>query len=150
MRLISEIWNLGNLFEDHLKFISCNGNFGLPVLYLWLLTFLFSAILAVKDEKMQCAVPKTKPVLEEFIPLKKEQEEDDGDDSKKGNDYRDQKNWMSSVQLWNSDDNHHSNYKLETKVQTICPKNNNYGVLFFCPFDNHFIICFSFWMVTEK
>ncbi|KAA0046009.1 myb family transcription factor EFM-like [Cucumis melo var. makuwa] len=73
------------------------------------------AILAVKDEKMQCAVLKTKPVLEEFIPLKKEQEEDDDDDSKKGNDCRDQKNWMSSVQLWNSDDNHHSNYKLETK-----------------------------------
>ncbi|XP_022148673.1 transcription factor HHO6-like [Momordica charantia] len=70
------------------------------------------AILAVKEESIQCAAPKTRPVLEEFIPLKKEQdveEEDEEDDGfRKGKEYRDQKNWMSSVQLWNSDGNHHS------------------------------------------
>lgn len=74
---------------------------------------------------MQCAVPKTQPVLEEFIPLKKERDEEE-DNFRKGKDYRDQKNWMSSVQLWNSDDNHHStdynsydrkrDSKFETKV----------------------------------
>lgn len=87
-----------------------------------------SAILAVKEESIQCAVPRTLPVLEEFIPLKKERDDDDEeeDNFRKGKDYRDQKNWMSSVQLWNSDDNHHhsTNYsydrkrdsKFETKV----------------------------------
>lgn len=76
------------------------------------------AILAVKEESMQCAVPKTQPVLEEFIPLKKERDEEDDDDFKKGKDYRDQKNWMSSVQLWNSDTDYTYDRKRDSKLET--------------------------------
>lgn len=84
---------------------------------------------------MQCAVPKTQPVLEEFIPLKKERDEEDDDDFKKGKDYRDQKNWMSSVQLWNSDTDYTYDRKRDSKLETkvrISPKNNNSGILLFC------------------
>ena len=64
-----------------------------------------SAILAVKEESLLCVVPKPQPVLEEFIPMKKECYEEEQED---------QKNWMSSVQLWKSDRKRDS--KFETKV----------------------------------
>ncbi|XP_023530102.1 transcription factor HHO6-like [Cucurbita pepo subsp. pepo] len=63
------------------------------------------AILALKGSSLQCvssscSSPKTKPVLEEFISLNK----DSPNDNEKKQDCRDKKEWMSSVQLWNSDD----------------------------------------------
>ena len=61
---------------------------------------------------MQCSVSRTQPVLEEFKSLKKEFDEQD---FRNGKNYRDQKNWMRSVQLWNSDDSKRDS-KFETKV----------------------------------
>ncbi|XP_022135634.1 transcription factor HHO6 [Momordica charantia] len=61
------------------------------------------AILALKDSSLQCgsscSSPKPKPVLEEFISLKK-----DSDENEEEQDSRDKKEWMSSVQLWKTDD----------------------------------------------
>ncbi|XP_021896708.1 transcription factor HHO6 isoform X1 [Carica papaya] len=88
------------------------------------------AIIALKEESMRYAAKNALPVLEEFIPLKKrdrdEEDEEDRAAARKKEDCRDKKNWMSSVQLWNSEDlpsstvNHRSfdpkqNHKLETK-----------------------------------
>lgn len=78
------------------------------------------AAISVLKESMQCSVPnEVQPVLEEFIPLKKDC--DQNEENKKEKDYKDKKNWMSSVQLWNSEDYSStdctkSNPKLDTKV----------------------------------
>lgn len=82
------------------------------------------AILLLKEESIQCAARNAQPVLEQFIPLKKD---DNGDeegssittknekDSNSNN--KDKKNWLSSVQLWKSDEDSHSiDKKPETKV----------------------------------
>jgi hypothetical protein len=92
-----------------------------------LLFFLVAAIQVLREELMQRGASKTQqPVLEEFIPLKKnidDHHEKDGLIEEK--DSKDKKNWMSSVQLWNADDHHPStdylsdpkqNLKLESKV----------------------------------
>lgn len=98
-----------------------------------------AAILILKEELEKCRRENCVPVLEEFIPLKKEidhSEENHDIDRDKNNECRDKKNWMSSVQLWNTttttttDDNNNNNNngsesdhkvlnngnKLETKV----------------------------------
>ncbi|CAL1372507.1 unnamed protein product [Linum trigynum] len=69
------------------------------------------AIIVVKESIQRCASSKQPPVLEEFIPLKRSCEEDEDerkDNSRIKNDKdsssKDKKNWMSSVQLWSSDD----------------------------------------------
>ncbi|POO03062.1 GARP transcription factor [Trema orientale] len=64
------------------------------------------AILALKEESAQCGALNAQPVLEEFIPLKKdcEEHEEITKNNKNEKDSRDKKNWMSSVQLWNTDD----------------------------------------------
>ncbi|XP_065857435.1 transcription factor HRS1-like isoform X2 [Euphorbia lathyris] len=67
------------------------------------------AIQCLKAESMKCAASNIQPVLEEFIPLKINCRDDDDEDqtdvhSKKEKDSRDKKNWMSSVQLWNTND----------------------------------------------
>lgn len=66
---------------------------------------------------MQCAAPSAEPVLEEFIPLKKDcDEENEGPNSnRKEKDSRDKKNWMSSVQLWNTDDCPNADYTYDPK-----------------------------------
>ncbi|KAJ7946022.1 myb family transcription factor EFM-like [Quillaja saponaria] len=74
------------------------------------------AILILKEESLQCRRPNSQPVLEEFIPLKKECEQNE--EHKKEKDCRDKKNWMSSVQLWNSDD-------FPTTNDTCEPKQNS-------------------------
>ncbi|KAJ4963401.1 hypothetical protein NE237_023340 [Protea cynaroides] len=58
------------------------------------------AIKALKEQTMQCTESDVRPVMEEFIPLKKISNEDG--EVKKENDFRDKKNWMRSVQLWSS------------------------------------------------
>jgi len=97
--------------------------------------FFIAAILVLKEELEKCRSKNCVPVLEEFIPLKKEidqSEENNDNDRDKNNDNecsKDKKNWMSSVQLWNnntttsnnnvSDHHKHNNHnlnKLETKV----------------------------------
>lgn len=67
-----------------------------------------------------------RPVLEEFIPLKNDQSDnkDDGDsisikkEISSNHTTKEKKNWMSSVQLWNTDESHSpsTNRKLETRV----------------------------------
>lgn len=81
------------------------------------------AISTLRDESSKLRTPISQPVLEEFIPLTKEH--DQKKDDKKENECRDnKKNWMSSVQLWNTDNHPTTNnaynqrqqhYELETK-----------------------------------
>lgn len=86
------------------------------------------AILVLKEELEKCRVQNSLPVLEEFIPLKKEidqsEENNNDDDDNNNNECRDKMNWMSSVQLWNNNntttnnnasDQKHNHNKLETK-----------------------------------
>ncbi|KAJ4716376.1 Myb family transcription factor EFM [Melia azedarach] len=80
------------------------------------------AILVLKEESMQCitASKKVQPVLEEFIPLKKNTCEDEDEDvspikKEKDSSKDNKKNWMSSVQLWNTDDHQTSDPLFETK-----------------------------------
>ncbi|KAI4298426.1 hypothetical protein L6164_031987 [Bauhinia variegata] len=58
------------------------------------------AILVLKDESAKWRIPNSQSILEEFIPLKKEC--DQKEEIKKEKENRDKKNWMSSVQLWNT------------------------------------------------
>ncbi|KAJ7944392.1 Myb-like transcription factor family protein [Quillaja saponaria] len=59
------------------------------------------AILRLKEEIVLCKEIQDPPVIEEFIPLKKDSREENGLDM--GDDCSDKKNWMSSAQLWSSD-----------------------------------------------
>ncbi|KAI3448086.1 hypothetical protein Pfo_004751 [Paulownia fortunei] len=70
------------------------------------------AVVTMKEELMQCKNSNAKPIMEEFIPLKKSStdEKDEKVEGAKEKDIitsRDKMNWMSSVQLWNSDNQHH-------------------------------------------
>jgi hypothetical protein len=97
--------------------------------------FLFIAAISVlKEELEKCRTQNSVPVLEEFIPLKKEIDQSQENNNRENNnnnnnECRDKKNWMSSVQLWNNNtttnnnvvvvdhDKHNNNHnKLETKV----------------------------------
>ncbi|GMI88213.1 hypothetical protein HRI_002490600 [Hibiscus trionum] len=88
------------------------------------------AVVALKEESMQCIARNVDPVLEEFIPLKNKKEnvqsEEEGslittkkeqDSNKNCSNYKDKKNWMSSVQLWNTDDDGYcsTDHNLDTK-----------------------------------
>ncbi|EEF40477.1 conserved hypothetical protein [Ricinus communis] len=94
------------------------------------------AILFLKSELMQCAALDHQPILEEFMPLKKHSDRDDDDDGdqdgpiKKEKDTKDKKNWMSSVQLWNTDDHPSTHNILETKqnlqLESKTTKKGNY------------------------
>ncbi|KAI3446030.1 hypothetical protein Pfo_002695 [Paulownia fortunei] len=69
---------------------------------------LSDAIVATEEELAQCKKLNAEPVLEEFIPLKKSCTDDKVEDTKeKDISCRDKMNWMSSVQLWNSDNHHY-------------------------------------------
>ncbi|XP_068462175.1 myb family transcription factor EFM-like isoform X1 [Phaseolus vulgaris] len=74
------------------------------------------AISALKVELAKCRTFKSEPVLEEFIPLKKEE-------SEKEEKCREKNDWGSSFQLWNSDDDEACNrsnaYRLEQKPKKI-------------------------------
>ncbi|CAI9765549.1 unnamed protein product [Fraxinus pennsylvanica] len=64
------------------------------------------AIAIIEGELMQCKKSSTEPILEEFIPLKKSSDAlDEKVEAPKDEivSSRDKMNWMSSVQLWNSD-----------------------------------------------
>lgn len=78
------------------------------------------AIFALKEEGMQFRKQNAEPVLEEFIPLKKSCDEVGKDEiQNKEKDSGDKKNWLSSTQLWNTDDDHPS-----TKPNQIRNKNS--------------------------
>ncbi|XWS39992.1 hypothetical protein CRYUN_Cryun18bG0101900 [Craigia yunnanensis] len=85
------------------------------------------AIVGLKEESMQYMVRNVEPVLEEFIPLNNKNGEEDGGlmkikkdlmntKNEKDSNNKDKKNWMSSVQLWNTDDNYRfSDQKVDSK-----------------------------------
>lgn len=94
-------------------------------IYVVVIAFI-AAIATVEKELIQCKNSNAEPILEEFIPLKKSStdEKDEKIEGAKEKDIinrREKMNWMSSVQLWNSDNQRHhlntddfSNYKLST------------------------------------
>lgn len=92
----------------------------------WFCECLYAAILTLKEESAKFRTPISQPVLEEFIPLKRECEQKEED--KKEKECKDKKNWMSSVQLWNNANyattnnaceqkQHHNLDNLENKVK---------------------------------
>lgn len=78
----------------------------------------------LKEELAQCrggeAAAGGRPVLEEFMPLKRKFEDEEGVKLEK--DFRDKVNWMSSAQLWS--DNHSANTS-STTSNTIVTNNND-------------------------
>lgn len=77
---------------------------------MFLMMSFFTAIATMKEEIMQCRNLNPEPILEEFIPLKKsssDEKDEKIDDVKETAvvNRREKMNWMSSVQLGNSDNN---------------------------------------------
>ncbi|KAH6767123.1 hypothetical protein C2S52_018106 [Perilla frutescens var. hirtella] len=102
---ISKLDNYVNQLHDEMKKIDAFKR-ELPLCMI----LLNDAIATMKEEIMQCKSSDSKPVLEEFIPLKKSisvEKEEKIDDVKETDiiNTREKMNWMSSVQLWNSDNN---------------------------------------------
>ena len=64
---------------------------------------------------MRFRASNVQPVLEEFIPMKKDCDEKDG--VKKEKDCKDKKNWMSSMQLWNSDNSSSTDHIHDKKTR---------------------------------
>ncbi|KAG9130448.1 hypothetical protein Leryth_004332 [Lithospermum erythrorhizon] len=88
-----------NKLEDEMRKIVAFQN-ELPLSML----ILNDAIVAVKEEAMQCRKLNTGPVLEQFIPLKRNSEKEDDkkvEIFKESENSKEKMNWMSSVQLWN-------------------------------------------------
>ncbi|XP_042058174.1 transcription factor HHO2-like [Salvia splendens] len=69
------------------------------------------AIMIVQEELSLCKNLKSEPVLEEFIPIKTDDNDKAKDRKDKEISSRDKKSWMSCVQLWNSDDQNAADYK---------------------------------------
>lgn len=61
----------------------------------------FAAIEKVKEEVLQVKRKEKGPVMEEFLPLKGDSDEE-GRGAKRSNDESDKKNWMNSATLWNN------------------------------------------------
>jgi len=114
----------------------CLFPFALFFLLIHTLLFLFlsaTAISLLKTESQKCRPRDCPPVLEEFIPLKKERDQNEGNNynhNDMDNECRDKKNWLSSVQLWNNSTTnnnasdrkqHHQQqlHKLENKVERL-------------------------------
>ncbi|MQL89376.1 hypothetical protein Taro_021947 [Colocasia esculenta] len=83
-----------------------------------------AVIEGLKEELAQCkaseAIAVESPVLEEFMPMKRKFEEEEG--VKPEEDFRDKVNWMSSAQLWS--DNHSANTS-STTSNTVITTNND-------------------------
>ncbi|XP_073145851.1 transcription factor HHO2 [Henckelia pumila] len=81
------------------------------------------AMVIMKEELEQYKIPKATPVLKEFIPLKRSNDEkEEKNEIGKENDVNgiDKMNWMSSVQLCNPiDQNHHPNSGSGNDNQTL-------------------------------
>ncbi|KAL6494744.1 hypothetical protein OROGR_031544 [Orobanche gracilis] len=95
---ISKLEDRANRLRDEMKKIDVFKR-ELPLCML----LLSDAIVETEDELSQCKKSNSEPVLEEFIPLKKiciDEKVAENNIS-----CRDKMNWMSSVQLWNSDNN---------------------------------------------
>ncbi|GFP85454.1 two-component response regulator arr18 [Phtheirospermum japonicum] len=85
------------------------------------------AIAMMKKELNQCK-SSAEPIIEEFIPLKKKRtdEKDEKLEEKDVTNSREKMNWMSSVQLWNSDNNQHHHPNAENlNYEFPIPKRDN-------------------------
>lgn len=65
----------------------------------------FAAIERLKEEVMQCGEMEDRPVIAEFVPLKKSSNSDEHGGVVSGKENSDMKSWMSSAQLWSSSNN---------------------------------------------
>nr|GMD09898.1 la-related protein 6C [Ipomoea batatas] len=75
------------------------------------------AIVALKEEAVQCRRSRMEPVLEEFIPLKKSSDDDDDKiEARRERSSREKVDWMNSVQLWSSGNNHCLSSKNDLKL----------------------------------
>ncbi|KAL6546078.1 hypothetical protein OROGR_009952 [Orobanche gracilis] len=95
---VSKLEDRANRLRDEMKKIDAFKR-ELPLC----MVLLSDAIVETEEELSQCKKSNSEPVLEEFIPLKKIC----NDEKVPENDIscREKMNWMSSVQLWNSDNN---------------------------------------------
>ncbi|CAN4082860.1 unnamed protein product [Withania somnifera] len=75
------------------------------------MVLLKDAIERLKEEALQYKGKDERPVVEEFIPLKKCNSDESGR-VKKSNDLSDKKNWMSSAQLWSTQVQYEQNFDL--------------------------------------
>ncbi|KAL2347848.1 hypothetical protein Fmac_001848 [Flemingia macrophylla] len=80
------------------------------------------AISALKAESTNCREQRTEPVLKEFIPLKKGC---DHMEEREKEECRDKRNWMSSFQLWNTNDNNNNPYDYDKRQNCILENKNN-------------------------
>lgn len=98
--------------------------------YIWVLWLYFAAIVALKEELTRCEKSNAMPVLEEFMTLKSiaDEEHQIFENSEDKHIKRtDKMDWMSSVQLWNSDNQHlddkqnlkPDNIKVKLRLQTL-------------------------------
>ncbi|KAL6978324.1 hypothetical protein U1Q18_019994 [Sarracenia purpurea var. burkii] len=78
-----------------------------------------AAIVTLKDESTRCKTRNVEPILEEFIPLKKNCEEDEKSEVEEENDTKDKMNWMSSVRLWNTDDYKNIDSEYDQKQDSV-------------------------------
>ncbi|KAF8410001.1 hypothetical protein HHK36_002521 [Tetracentron sinense] len=77
------------------------------------------AIVALKERAMLCSSSDVRPVMEEFLPLKKKSDEEEEEGVEKEKDRIDKKNWMSSAQLWSSDGFSNSNINYDKKQKLL-------------------------------
>ena len=75
-----------------------------------------AAIGRLKEEAIQYRELKDVPVIEEFIPLKRNSAGEDGGVNS-GDDSSDKRNWMSSAQLWST--NVDPDYKKQDSVSEL-------------------------------
>ncbi|XP_022853651.1 transcription factor HHO5-like isoform X2 [Olea europaea var. sylvestris] len=84
-----------NAFEEELKKINVFKR-ELPIC----MHLLKDAIEKLKEEELQLKGEEVRPVMEQFIPLKRDSNEIGRD--KRSGDFSEKKNWMSSAQLWST------------------------------------------------
>jgi len=80
-------------------------------------------------ELAKCRTFRSEPVLEEFIPLKREY--DKKEDSEKEEECSDKNDWVSSFQLWNNDDeayNRSNACRLDQKQKKVVTEIVIFGV----------------------
>ncbi|KAI8030159.1 hypothetical protein LOK49_LG01G02097 [Camellia lanceoleosa] len=74
----------------------------------------------LKEESKQCRLRNVEPILEEFMPLKKSCDENEKSEAKKEKDSGgDEMNWMSSMQLWNTDNLKNIDSKTDQKQNSV-------------------------------
>ncbi|XP_058190477.1 transcription factor HHO6 [Rhododendron vialii] len=76
------------------------------------------AIETLKEQSTQCRTRDVEPILEEFIPLMKNCDQDEMSEVKTEKD-KEKMNWMSSVQLWNTNDCKNVDSKYDHKQNSV-------------------------------